>query len=382
MDIIQNRWIKNKGWQTPLNNMHQADIVFVFASRKIIADQTLIRDINRQFAGAHIVGCSTAGEICGTEVTDDSCVITALKFKHTRVRVESISLNHNDDSEKAGNALIKALQYSDLKHVVIISNGTLVNGDALVKGLNEALPEGVNVTGGLAGDGARFEQTLTFYNDQPAQNNTIIAIGFYGTKLRVGYGSMGGWDGFGPQRKVTGASGNVLFELDGKSALEIYKKYLGDKAADLPASALLFPLCLKEDPSDKHTPSIVRTILAVDEATQSMTFAGDIKEGYFAQFMKANFDHLVEGAEIAANRCLETLSKQDKQFAMLISCVGRKLVLKQRTDEELEAVQDILGDEAILTGFYSYGELSPFSAFKDCRLHNQTMTIATFSEED
>ena len=386
MDIVQNRWLAGKGWDREITKELAADIVFVFAAKDIIHDKALIREINTQFDGAQIVGCSTAGEICGAELTDNSCVVTAVKFKHTKVKVESVELSNHANSQQAGHALIDKLKENDLKHVVIISNGTsngtMVNGDELVKGINEALPENVNVTGGLAGDGANFQQTLTFHNNNLPYDNSIIAIGFYGEKLRVGYGSMGGWDAFGPQRKVTKATGPVLYELDGESALEIYKKYLGDKATDLPASALLFPLCLKEDPNDKDTLPVVRTILAVDEAAQSMTFAGDIKEGHFAQFMKANFDHLVEGAEKAASHCLEILTDKSNQFGLLISCVGRKLVLKQRTEEELEAVRDILGNDTILTGFYSYGELSPFSAFKDCRLHNQTMTIATFSEVD
>jgi len=384
MNIKQNRWQKSTGWEQDINDFKNfsPNLVFIFASKTIITDKTLLQEANALFPEAQIVGCSTAGEIIGAQVSDDSAVVTAIKFKATKVRVKSVTLGDDKNSYWAGEALIKSLLDTKLKHVVVISNGTKVNGDALVKGLNEFLPQEVKVTGGLAGDGADFEQTFTFHNNETPSDNSVIAIGFYGDKLQVGYGSMGGWDAFGPQRKVTRATGNILYELDGESALEIYKKYLGDKAKELPLSALLFPLCLKEDPHDKNTPSVVRTILSVDENTQSMVFAGDIPKGWYAQFMKANFDHLVEGAEKAATASIESLTAATNQFGLLISCVGRKLVLKQRTDEELEAVQTILGKNAAMTGFYSYGELSPFAHSDDCRLHNQTMTVATFSESE
>src|SRR5205085_1989348 len=178
-----------------------------------------------------------------------------------------------------------------------------------------------------------------------------------GDRLKVGYGSLGGWDPFGPERLITRSKGNILYELDGQSALALYKKYLGDYAQDLPASALLFPLSLRTNESDR---GVVRTILAVNEDEQSMTFAGDVPEGAYASLMKANFERLIDGASMAAKTSYEAIGSSSPDLAILISCVGRKLVLKQRIEEEVEGVRDILGDHTVLTGFYSYGEISPF----------------------
>ena len=176
---------------------------------------------------------------------------------------------------------------------------------------------------------------------------------------------------------ITRAEGNVLYELDGQSALSLYKKYLGDLAAELPGSALLFPLSIRTE--DGGT-SVVRTILSVNDADESMTFAGDMPVGAYARLMKANFDRLIDGASLAANESQETIGTPGPDLAVLISCVGRKVVLGQRTEEEVESVREVLGERTAIAGFYSYGEISPFTASTRCELHNQTMTITTFSE--
>ncbi|RJQ51925.1 MAG: hypothetical protein C4530_19405, partial [Desulfobacteraceae bacterium] len=188
---------------------------------------------------------------------------------------------------------------------------------------------------------------------------------------------LGGWDPFGPERLVTRSKGNVLYELDGQSALELYKRYLGEHAKELPASGLLFPLNMRTAESDS---GVVRTILAVDEADQSMTFAGDVPEGAHVRLMKANFDHLVDGAIGAAQTSYEAIGSRSPELAILISCVGRKFILKQRVEEEVEGVQEVLGADTVLTGFYSYGEICPSAPRANCELHNQTMTITTFAE--
>jgi hypothetical protein len=233
------------------------------------------------------------------------------------------------------------------------------------------------VTGGLAGDGARFQQTLVLWDDEP-QQGVIAALGLYGDRLKIGYGSLGGWDSFGSERLITRSKGNILYELDGKSALQLYKNYLGDHAQGLPATALLFPLSLRVQ---ENSEPVVRTILSINEDEQSMTFAGDLPEGGYARFMKANFDRLIDGATDAAKTSYEAIGSTSPDLAILISCVGRKLVLKQRVEEEVESVRDVLGERTALTGFYSYGEISPFTPGARCELHNQTMTITTFSEK-
>lgn len=258
----------------------------------------------------------------------------------------------------------------------MLSDGLNVNGSELVKGLSENLPAGTTLSGGLSGDGEIFGETMIVFDDVFC-SKTIAAVGFYGDRLEVGCASLGGWDSFGPERLVTKSAGHVLYELDGVSALELYKRYLGDYAQWLPSSGLLFPLSVRNPEDDS---SVVRTILAVDEEGQSLTFAGDVPVGCYGRLMKANFDRLIDGAVGAARNSVVPVSEGGPDLAILISCVGRRMVLRQRTEEELEGVREVVGPASFLTGFYSYGEISPLTPDAKCVLHNQTMTITSFKE--
>lgn len=354
----------------------QAQLVFAFGSKEQMREKTHFEAIRASYPEAHIIGCSTAGEICDTVVYDDTVVATAVHFDKTRIQGVVKNINDIGDSFLAGEQLADALEKDGLVHVFVISEGLKVNGSELVKGLTGRLPAGVTATGGLSGDAGRFEETLVMWDEEPRSGN-IVALGLYGDSLKVGYGSLGGWDSFGPERLITRAEKNVLYELDGRSALELYKNYLGEHAKGLPATGLLFPLSIK---SKDDEPEIVRTILSVDEEEQSITFAGDMPVGHYARLKKANFDRLIDGASDAAKTSHEALGSAPADLALLISCVGRKMVLKQRIEEEVESVRDVLGDKPALTGFYSYGEISPFTPSAKCELHNQTMTITTFAE--
>lgn len=387
MKIEQRIWTQVGGWAPPSLGplARTAQLVLVFGATATLKDPRLVEPFRTFYPAAHLLGCSTAGEICGAQVTDDSLVATAIQFEHTQVRSAQVSLNAKPDSQQAGEFLAQSLPHSiaaaegdaddKLVHVLILSDSLSVNGSELTRGLMKGLPEGVAVTGGLAGDGARFGETLVFMNGIP-EKGAIAAVGLYGSRLQIGFGSLGGWDPFGPERLVTRSKGNVLFELDGRPALGLYKQYLGEHATGLPATGLLFPLSVRTKPGET---ALVRTILAVDEQQQSMTFAGDVPEGAYARLTKANVERLVDGA-IGAARASRSRAGSPPELAILISCVGRKLVLKQRVEEEVEGVREILGEQAVLTGFYSYGEIAPFLPGESSELHNQTMTITTFAE--
>ncbi len=379
MYIEQKLWTEKDGWVLKGNSLtEKAHVIFVFGGRTQIENPEHFNSLRAAYPDARILTCSTAGEILGTHVYDDSIAVTAIHFTKTQLAFAQITISSVEESEEKGKALAGMLNPENLSHVMVFCDGLRVNGTALVSGLTQILPSTVSVTGGLAGDGANFIKTVIGLDEVPKENN-IVLLGFYGTALKVGYGSLGGWDTFGPDRTITRSNGNVLYELDGRPALGLYKEYLGELASELPASGLLFPMRLNLG-HEEGDAEVVRTLLAVDEKEQSMTFAGDMPEGTTATLMKANFERLVDGALGAAKMSNDDVAKVP-ELAILISCVGRKLVLKSRIEEETEAVQSVLGKETILTGFYSYGEICPVSPTeKQCRLHNQTMTITTFSE--
>jgi hypothetical protein len=351
-------------------------LLLAFAAPEFMAQPQPLLSLGEAFPHAHIIGCSTAGEIHSASISDESIAVAIVKFDSTGLQSVSEALENAQDSYRCGERIGRALGSDDLSAVFVLSVGTDVNGTELVKGLNSTLPADIPVTGGLAGDGERFETTWVIHGNLIG-DRSVSAVGFYGKHLRMGYGSMGGWDIFGPSRRITRSETNVLYELDGKPALELYKEYLGERAAGLPATALLFPLSLQfMDPEPR---SVVRTVLAVDEQNQSMIFAGDMPEGTLAQMMKANFDRLIDGAMGAAVQARDPLEGISPILSIAISCVGRRLVLGSRTEEELEVVLGALPPATVQVGFYSYGEISP-GVSGLCDLHNQTMTLTTISE--
>ena len=379
MKTEQRIYSKANGWLKKDENhiTSQAQLVFVFGNRELLKEQQHVDHLKKEYPAAQIVGCSTSGEICNEEVFDENIVCTAVWFEKTKVEIAEEHVSAMEDSFRVGEKLAAELDKAGLKHIMILSEGLTINGSELIKGLNNCLQDKISITGGLAGDQADFAETVIVHN-QAGKKNLVLAIGFYGVHLQVGYGSMGGWDSFGVDREVTKSVGNILYELDGQPALELYKKFLGDYAANLPASALLFPLSLML--KDTET-SVVRTILSVNETDGSMVFAGDVPQGEYVRLMKANKDRLIDGANGAAEMSMLSLQNTDPDLVILISCVGRKLVLKQRVEEELEIVREVIGNKAAVTGFYSYGEISPIKPFeKHCELHNQTMTITIFKE--
>lgn len=356
-------------------NFKEVPLVIGFGAGALVNDFCVFESIRCKFPNAQIVLSSSAGEIYDDEVFDDSISLTAIVMEQSTIQTAQVDITEFSSSYAAGKMLFEKLNPENLKLVFILSDGGMVNGSELVKGINEAKAEDVLVTGGLAGDGTKFEKTYVGLNAIPSSGK-IVAIGFYGDQLVVSHGSMGGWETFGLEREVTKSDKNVLYEIEGKNALSLYKTYLGKYAEELPGSALLFPLSLVLE-NDSET--VVRTILSINEAEQSMTFAGDIPEGSKVRFMRANFDKLIDAASDAASNCLQ-FNENVPKLALLVSCVGRKIILGNRIDEEVEAVKEIFNKETTIAGFYSYGEISPIRTTINCELHNQTMTITGINE--
>ena len=379
MKTEQSIYSESNGWvkKTEHELSKFSQLVFLFGNRDLLKVQQHIAFVKEAYPLAQIVGCSTSGEIYQEAVFNNNIVCTAVWFEKTSIEIAKEPIHSMEDSFSVGEKLAGKLDKENLVHIMILSEGLNINGSELTKGINNQLNDRISVTGGLAGDQGLFSETVIVHN-QAGEKNLVVAIGFYGKNLQVGYGSMGGWDSFGVDREVTKSKGNILYELDGQPALELYKRYLGSHAANLPASALLFPLSLRLQNSET---ALVRTVLSVNEAEGSMVFAGDIPQGEYVRLMKANFDRLIDGANGAAEMSKISLQNSEVDLAILISCVGRKLVLKQRVEEELEIIREVIGNNAAITGFYSYGEISPIKPFEQhCELHNQTMTITLFKE--
>lgn len=366
------------GWRGDLAAAADASLVLYFGIRTDLEDGVAGKALQQLSPQADVLGCSTGGNILGSELTD-SLVAVAVSFDQTQTRIASVKIAEAEASYVCGEALGKQLYRGDLAGIVVLCDGLHVNGSDLVAGIEQAVGSGIPISGGLAGDGADFVETLVGVNGRP-QSKVIAAIGFYGTAVRLNTGSGGGWDVFGPRREITKSSGHVLHEIDGEPALDLYERYLGDKeAAALPGSALLFPLKIYDPYRDGH--NVVRTVMAIDREARTMTFAGDVPEGWQGQLMHGNMNRLVAGAAAAAGRAQQTaLPAGAPSLSLLVSCIGRRLLMGQRTPDEVDAVREVLGPQATQIGFYSYGELCPHAETGASELHNQTMTITTISE--
>ena len=377
MKTVQAIKEKGKDWNFTSEKLTLKNpLVLVFGDRFLLESSTIYKEIDAFFPDGHIVFGSTSGEILGENAFDESITITAIEFEKSQFVIHSENIQEFDNnSEKLGEALASKFNKEGLKHLFIVSDGSLVNGSALIHGLEKNSNAKVSITGGLCGDDIRFEKTLASYNANP-KHGEIVAIGLYGHDLEITCANYGGWSPFGPIRNITKSKENVLYELDGKPALDLYKKYLGDKANELPQAALLYPLSLRVKDSNE---TVVRTILNIDEKENTMILAGDVPEGSTVQLMMSTVDDIAEGASKAAMYAMRNRTKKP-ELALLVSCIGRKLVMNQRTEEEIEEVIETIGSQAVTTGFYSYGELSPFTNQIGCKLHNQTMTLTLISE--
>lgn len=379
METVRYRFVPGAGFSAA--HRHDLDsaqtLVLVFGASRFAEAPEPLADLAAAYPSSVVMGCSTAGEIHGRELADASLSIAVTRFSRTRLRVAMAPVPESDASYSAGHALSAALAADDLRGILVLSDGLNVNGSQLVRGFNDALPRGVVVTGGLAADGPRFAATWVLDAGRPVEKQ-VSAVGFYGPYVHIGHGSFGGWDVFGPERRVTRSHGHVLYELDGQPALDLYKTYLGERSEGLPSTALLFPLALRTTPG---AAPVVRTVLGVNEEARSMTFAGEVPEGSYVTLMRANLERLIDGASQAADATRRTAhpDAEGPTLAIAISCVGRRLVLGPRAEEEIEATMDIMGGATEQMGFYSYGEISPFGSGA-CDLHNQTMTITTISE--
>jgi hypothetical protein len=380
MRAHQLSWSEASGWRGRNGDGGTANLVLFFGARQALACGSRYRELRNMFPQAHILGCSTGGQIINDDVTDDEIAVATLQFDATPLRIACEAAPAPECSRSCGEAIGRTLAAENLAGIFVLSDGLNVNGSELVAGMISVVDASVPVTGGLAGDGAKFQETLVGADCEP-RKQTVAAVGFYGPSVRIGHGSAGGWDDFGPRRRITRSRGNVLFELDGKPALDLYERYLGeDDVKGLPGTALLFPLRIRNPERPDH--DIVRTILAVDHKARSMTFAGDVPEGWVAQLMRGNFDRLADGAARAARQAAagKPETRNGDEVAVLVSCIGRRLLMGQHTIDEVEAASAELGTDVSRLGFYSYGEISPHGASGVCELHNQTMTVTTISE--
>lgn len=384
MRAFSRRWTDRDGWSEPLDSTLGADVQLALAFGPSTAPEAAwFAAVAAAWPAARVVYVTSGGQVTGRDVVDDEVVVTGLAFDATTVRVvQGSGLGHEETCEAMGARLGRELaEEAALRHVLVFADGLQVNGAALTRGFAAALPATVSISGGLASDGSRFERTGVGL-DGPPRPGQVIAIGLYGDALAVGTGSVGGWEPFGPERLVTRSDGTTVFELDNEPALDVYRRYLGPLAAELPASALLFPLGMV---APHGGPPLVRTLLGIDDEARSLRFAGEVPQGGRVRLMRATNEHLIDAAQLAASAARDALADTPPVAVLCVSCIGRRVVLRSRIAEEIDEVASTVPD-AVIAGFYSNGEIAPLTSAvaSDDRttalFHNQTMTLTVLGE--
>ncbi|WP_428262116.1 FIST N-terminal domain-containing protein [Haliangium sp.] len=352
-------------------------LVLAFGATELSGTPEVFAELRAAYPRAHILGCSTAGEIAGARVRDHSLSVAVVRFAHSRLSTASVVVGDAAGSFAAGQVLAHKLDEAGLRVILLLAEGLDISGSELLRGIKSVINEAVTVTGGLAGDGVRFERTWALHGDS-VQPSLVTAVGLYGDHLSVGQGAEGGWRPLGPSARISKSSGHVLYQIDGLPALAWYRDRLGPRARELPASGLLYPLGLEVE----GEAFLVRTVLAIDEKQQSMTFAGDVPVGSRVLLLGASSDALIAGAADAAEAALGDMDvAEGKALGLLVSEVGRRVVLGDRADDELAAAVEPLLPEVACVGFYGYGGFSGLRG-RPTVLHNQTFLVTLISESE
>lgn len=362
------RW--SESFDTTMDSQSTLVLVF-FESSSDIRNQLQI--IKATFPKSKIIGTSTSGEIQNAELIDHSIVCMIIQFHKTRLKISSTPISY-ESSAQAGKLIGDNLAAPDLKNVLLLTESLDIDAADLVKSLDETLKEHqveVPIAGGLAGGRQNSAKTFVI-DDTTIRNNQAVALGLYGDDIQIFSGIGTGWAPFGPIRLVTKARRKTVYEIDGLPALKLYKDYIKEDAHNLPYSGIFFPLGIENE-------TIVRSVAQINEAKNALILAHKIPENTRVQLMHSNVMKLIDGAAGALNGCTLDFSGNLSTAALIVSCVGRRLIMGQKTEDEIDIIKARLPKHTEICGFYSYGEFSP-TASKQNKLHNQTMTIIIFQE--
>jgi hypothetical protein len=368
MDVQQVSWTSAAGWSDaiPAPDARES-LVLAFGASELIDAPAPFHDLIDVWGPDRVVGCSTPFATSGAD-TRVALMVSIIRFDRTRVVTAHADIQRAGGSRRAARRVGNLLSEPSLQCAVMLADGLLADGSQLSVGMRD-VTEGIALSGGLAADDNRFTNTWTLVNGLP-RTGWVSAFGLVGEHIEMGFSSMSGWESFSQERVVTRSHGNVLYELNGRPAIEIYQNYLGHSVGGMADSALGFPLALR----DLDGRMTVRSLVGVNARDQGLRFAGDVAQGSTARLMCASSDDLIHNAQLAAKRA----DLGPAQIALACSGTGRRRVLGERAEEEWAAVRSAFSPDTAVVGLSTMGELSPGDG--ETELHNQSMSITTIRE--
>ena len=275
-----------------MNSPHT--LVLAFGASELADDPAPFNDLAAAFPDAVLLGCSTSGEIAGTQVHDASISVAVARFEHTALRRAVTEVRESQPIPgDAGARLAGSCRRRACARCSCSATACGVNGTPLVDGLTQNLPPGVAISGGLAGDGSRFVRTWVLDGGEPAQQR-ICAVGFYGRAP-----ARRPW----LRRRLVGLRSRAAHHpLRGQRAVRAGRQAGAGPVQDLPGRSRGRParhgaaVSAVGAARGRRGEPLVRTILGIDEQRRSLTFAGDMPQGGMARLMRANNDRLIESA--------------------------------------------------------------------------------------
>jgi len=366
-----------------LGGREAAGVLLVFGSTRF-DHRRLLEGVTSVAGDTPLVGGTTAGEISSAEFSTRSVVVMALS-SDTLSFTTGIGKDMSRDEAACGVALVEDIRrqtsLDDALSLLVLPNGMGGDGVKVIEGLHSALGPNIEIVGGYLGDDERFESTFQ-YHDGKVYKDAIPGLLFSGQGFRTGVGVRSGFASIGNRFYCTQAKGNVVGQFDEERALDVYKEFLGEELSKkLPGVCLEYPFGLIDEKVSIRGKEYfqLRCGLSVDHERGTISLAASIPEGSPITLTTASRGDIINGARLAAEQAQESLAGAKPQAVLMFSCVGRKLVLGRRTQEEVSAVRSVLGEDVPLLGFYTYGEIGPIDKMQGelaaTRFHNETVVV-------
>lgn len=360
------------------------DLIIVFSSIAF-NQKKMLKGVRMVSKETPLIGCSDAGEITNKGPSSGSVAVMALSSDQIKFTI-GIGKGAKENSFEAGKEIAKDIRHKAEKEIslfVMFPDGLAENGAALVRGSQEILGKNFPIIGGSAGDDFKFKKTYEYYQDE-VLSGAVVGLGLSG-KFSFGIGVKHGWEPIGLPMRATKTQGAKLIEINNKPALSIYEEYFGKKAEELTKEpiakmAYTYPLGMSVQGSDEL---LIRDVVIADKQGR-INCAAEIPQGSEIRLMLGDPDKAIQAARKAAENAKKHLKASKPKAIFVFDCIARNKLLGSRIEEEIKAIQDVLGNKIPLIGFYTYGEQAPlggrigqecFSVF-----HNETMALMVLGD--
>ena len=321
-------------------------------------------ELHRLLPNGFVVGATTAGAFAHEQVVDGTILLTFLQFEQVRPVAASYSLEQYSPVEMA-RLITGDLVKEDTRLLLLFTDGFHTNAHHLLDELTALAPD-IPVAGGKAGDGLRFLHTTVFFQGE-ALHSGAVAVALNGEALRTHQFYRLNWKKIGKIMTITDAQDSVVKTIDGKPAIEMYQRYLGQSAIEklTDSGGTEFPLLF-----ERNGMELTRGVIG-ELADGSVQYAGDIRTGETVQF---SYGHIPLILESLKEDCQQA-EVFEPEGILVFSCAARKSLLQDHAGEELTTLVQL----APLSGFFTYGEF--YHHNQQNHLLNNTMTVTLLSEK-